>query len=311
MTHQFRFGHTLFPVMSSRQAWRDEVKRAEQCGFTNLTVTDHFRSSGGMFPALVAAYESAPSLRVGTLVANSDFWHPSLLAREVITADVLTDGGFELGLGAGWDEPDYRAMGLERRPARERIGRLEESVQILRQAFAGERVRFEGRHYSVDGVAPWPKPQQARIPILIGGGSRQILGLAARVADTVSIHRNLERGLAASWDLDRKSGDAFGERIGWIREAAGDRFVDLELHALVLRAVFTDRREEAAVELGRANGLDVEHVLASPHYLIGSAEEMAELLLRRRERWGISYWTLVAGNDVTAFGQVIKKLAGS
>lgn len=310
MTHPFRFGHTLFSLHRTRQAWRDDVQRAEQAGFTTIHVSDHFRTTGGIFAALQAAHEAAPRVRVGTLVLNNDFWHPSLLAREVITTDVLTDGAFELGIGAGWDEPDYLAMGLERRPPGERIERLSESLQILRQAFAGGQVGFQGRHYVVDGVAPWPKPVQSRIPILVGGGSPRILQLAARTADIVSIHRNLQRGVAGSWEPEKSGRDAVSERVGWIREAAGHRFPQLELHALVLKAVFGERREEAAANLGRANGLAPEQILASPHYLIGSAAQMAEDLLQRRERWGISYWTLVAGNDVPAFGEVISRLAG-
>ena len=313
MTRPFRFGRTLFSAVASRGPWLDDVRQAEQAGFSIITISDHFRSSGGIFSALQAAYEAAPRLRIGTLVLNNDFWYPSLLAREAITADVMSGGAFELGIGAGWDEPDYRAMGIERRSAGERIERLAEAIQILRLAFAGEPVRFTGRHYSVDGGEPWPRPAQPRIPIVVGGGSPRVLRLAAKVADIVSIHRNLERGVAGSWDKEKgetgEFADAVSERAAWVREAAGERFPQLELHAIVLNAVFTKDRLGAAAELGRANGLPAEAVLASPHYLVGEPEQMAEDLLRRRERWGISYWTLVRG-DVAKFGKVVAQLTG-
>jgi probable F420-dependent oxidoreductase len=304
----------MFSAMENRERWRDDVLRAEQAGFSIVTVTDHFRSTGGVFSALQAVYEAAPGLRVGTLVLNNDFWNPSLLAREAITTDVLTKGALELGLGAGWDEPDYRAMGLERRPPGERIERLAESIEILRLAFAGQPVKFKGQHYSVDGGAPWPKPVQGRLPIVIGGGSERVLKLAGRVADIVSIHRNLQRGVSGSWEKEKQGAgefaDVVGERVAWVREGAGDRFDGIELNGLILKALFTDKRLDAAADLGRANGLSAEQVLASPHYLIGSPEQMAEDLMRRRERWGMSYWTLVSGSDVQAFGKVIAQLAG-
>ena len=304
----------MFSAIENRDRWRDDVLRAEQAGFAIITVSDHFRSTGGIFSALQSVWEAAPRLRVGTLVLNNDFWNPSLLAREAITTDVLTNGALELGLGAGWDEPDYRAMGLERRPPGERIERLAESIAILRQAFAGEHVRLTGRHFSVDGGAPWPKPAQHRIPIVVGGGSERVLKLAGRVADIVSIHRNLQRGVPGSWENEKKGegefADIVGERVAWVRDGAGDRFGDIELNAIILKAVFTDSRHDAAADLGRANGLSAEQILASPHYLIGRPEQMAEDLTRRRERWGISYWTLVTGSDVSAFAKVVSQLAG-
>lgn len=315
MTRPFRFGHTLFSADVDRAIWLDRVRLAEQSGFGVLTVSDHFRTTGGIFAALQAAYEAAPTLRIGTLVLNNDFWHPSLLAREVITADILSQGGFELGIGAGWDEPDYLAMGVPRRKPSERIDRLREAVRVLRQAFDTGSVSFHGEHYDVEAPSAWPRPVQQRLPILVGGGSPRILRLAAQVADVVSIHRNLERGVAGSWEREKEGNSEFAdivsERIEWVREAAGDRFRELELHALVLRAVFTRDRHTAAADLGRAGGLAPEQVLASPHYLIGDAEQIADELLRRRERWGISYWTLVDGGQVASFGKVVARLAGS
>lgn len=314
LPRKFRFGRTMFSAVETGAQWRDEVRRTESAGFSIVTVSDHFGSTGGVFSALQAAYDAAPGMRIGTLVLNNDFWHPSLLAREAITADLLSEGGFELGIGAGWDEPDYRAMGLTRRPPGERIDRLEESVRILRQAFAGERVEFHGKHHSVDAPSVWPRPAQGRIPVLLGGGSPRVLRFAGREADIVSIHRNLQGGVAGSWENEKRGrgefADIVGDRVQWVREGAGDRFPDIELNAIVLKAIFTDHRTEAAADLGRANGLSADQVLASPHYLIGRPSEMAEDLERRRERWGISYWTLVGG-DAAAFAAVIAKLAGS
>jgi probable F420-dependent oxidoreductase len=310
---RFRFGVTLFPVIAERREWTDTVKRAEAAGFSVVTVIDHFGTSGGIFPSLVTAYEAAPSLRVGTLVLNSDFWHPMLLAREVATADVLTDGRFELGLGAGWDLGDYRAMGLERKPASERIAKLDEAIDVLELAFAGGPVRHRGKYYTIE-TESLPTPRQAHVPLAVGGGGRGILELAARRADIVSLHRELQRGVAASWQGEAASAgapDRVAERVGWVRAAAGERFDRLELHALVQRIVVTERRREVAAELGRANGFDADAILSSPHFLVGTVDELVEDLLARRSRWGISYWTLVGGGEIETFAPIVERLAGA
>ena len=290
------------------------MRRVEASGFSVLTVMDHLNSAGVWGP-LVAAHEAAPSLRLGTVVLNGDLWNPSLVAREAATVDRLTDGALELGLGAGWDERDYRAVGVAREAPAVRIPRLAEALEILTAVFSGERLAFEGEHYRVDGGEPWPVPAQARLPILVGGGARPILELAARRADIVSIHRNLVGGVAASWsvevDADGRFVDAVARRIGWVRDAAGPRFDALELHAIVLKAIVTPRRDEVAAALAEGHALSPEAILESPHYLVGTIDEIADVLAARRERWGISYWTIVAGNDLAAIAPVVERLTGT
>ena len=306
----FRFGVTLFPVMSDRREWIETVRRAEAAGFAVVTVIDHFGTSGGIFSSLVSAYHAAPSLRFGTLVLNADIWNPALVAREVVTADVLTDGRFELGLGAGWNDDDYRTVGLARASVEQRLDKLVEAIHVLRQFFAGGPVQHEGAYFTIEAGA-LPKPKQAGIPLLIGGGGRRILELAAREADIVSLHRRLDRGVAASWRGEGATRDRVAERVGWVRDAAGARFAELELHALLQKVVVTDRRHEVAAELGGAHGLEAEDVLASPHFLVGTVDEMAADLVERRSRWGISYWTLVGADALDAFAPVVQRLAGS
>jgi probable F420-dependent oxidoreductase len=305
----FRFGVTLYPT-GTAAGWKDAVRRAEELGYDVVTVMDHFRS-GGLWAALVSAHEAAPSLRVGTLVLNTDFWHPALLAREAITTDALTDGCLELGLGAGWDEDDYSTLGWSRRPIGERIDRLAETLDVLELAFAGERVRHRGAHFTVDATEDWPRPAQEPIPVLVGGGGRRILSLAARHASIVSVSRNFQQGAAASWrqgDVDPAT-----QRVEWIREAAGERFADLELHTTLVKVVETRNRLDAAADLARAYDLRPKQVLASPHFLVGTPEQMAQDLLERRERLGISYVTLSGadvpgGNELASLQGVIGRL---
>src|ERR1700722_16083914 len=153
-----------------------------------------------------------------------------------------------------------------------RIDRLEESLQILDQAFSGRPVAFEGAYYSVNGGSAWPEPRQGHPPLLIGGGSQRVLSLAARRADIVSLHRNLQKGTAASWSLEKP--DSTTERVGWIRDAAGDRYSHRELRTMRQRVGVTDRRDDGAREIGEPNGLSADEVLNFPSYLIGTIDEM-------------------------------------
>ncbi len=308
----FRFGATLFPVMSTGREWTDLVKRVEALGFGVVTVIDHFGTSGGLFSPLLAAHQAAPELRVGTLVANGDAWNPALLAREIVTLDALTDGKVELGIGAGWSEEDYRALGTTRAPTLERIARLGEAILVLRQFFGGGPVKHDGVHYSIE-TGPLPKPAQTHIPLLIGGGGRRILELAGREADIVSLHRDLQRGSAASWEREgaqTAERDPVAQRVRWVQDAAGERFGELELHALLQKVIVTDRRRDVAADIGKTNGFSADDVLASPHFLVGTVDQMVADLVERRSRWGISYWTLVGGEAIEAFAPVVQRLAG-
>lgn len=306
----FRFGVMGRTTMTTRRAWIEMARRAEAAGFTALTVVDHFFTSGGIWSALVSAYDAAPSLRVGTLVLNNALWQPAVVAREAITADVLTDGAFELGIGAGWDPLDYAASGIERRPPRVRIEALEEAIEIIRQAFSGDPPRFQGTYYSADSQDPWPRPRQPHVPLLVGGGGRRILELAARHADIVSINRDLQRGRADAWSADAAyrgpHRDAISRRVSWVREAAGHRFDMIELHALVLKVVVTPHRRAVAANLAHPLGVTPEHLLASPQYLIGTVDELAADLVERRRRWGISYWTIKSA-DLDAFAPILAR----
>ena len=145
-----------------------------------------------------------------------------------------------------------------------------------------------------------------------------MLALAAATADIVSISRNMQGGPAASWRRSGVGPDGgparLDERLAWIRQAAGARFPELELHAIVGKVVLAGEREAGAAAIGEPLGLSVDEVLASPHFLVGTVEEAVEDLLRRRERWGISYWTLSVPDVselalVRQFGRVIDRLA--
>ena len=311
----FRFGATC-SVLTDRAGWRQTARQVADAGYQVLTVVDHI-GSPGIWSSLVSAHDAAPGLRVGTLVLNNDLWNPAVLAREAATTDLLTDHSLEIGIGAGWNVGDYQSAGITRHGPGTRVDRLGETLRVLDAALSGRPVQVGGEHYQVDsGGKAWRPADLPHIPLLVGGGSRRVLQLAARYADIVSIHRNMEHGSAVkSWEAETgdqgRYEDAMAKKIAWIAEAAGPRLPALTLHALILKLVVTQRREEAVEELARAQDLPPEHVRSSPHFLVGTVAQIAEELRLRRERWGISYWTLAPGNDTAAFAPVVAALAGN
>lgn len=286
------------------------AQRVEALGFDSLVIADHFGARFAVAPALVLAAEATTTLRVGSLVYDNDFRHPALLAQEIATIDSLTDGRFDFGIGAGWLKSEYDAAGLSFDPGRVRVDRLAEAVQIIKRLLRGNPVTFEGRHYRLHELAAGFKPvQQPHPPFVIGGGGRRLLTLAAEQADTISVmprSRPDGRGLEDADATDQ----AFREKIGWIRQAAGDRFDRLELNTLVQAVSITDNAVREAERLAPEWELPAEALLHSPLLLIGGVDEIVEVIARRRDQLGITSLT-VFEKDLESMAKVIERLRAS
>lgn len=303
----FRFG-VVARAAASRAEWIAKARMAEERGFAVLLAPDHFGEQIAPVPALLLAAEVTRTLRVGSFVFDNDFRHPALLAKEAATLDMLTEGRFELGIGAGWHTAEYAQAGLAFDTPRTRLARLTEAIHIVKGLFADEPVTFAGEFYSIADLSGYPRPaQRPHPPILIGGGRRGLLSLAAREADIVGIAPRFSNGVGVPESLTAEAAD---EQIDWIREAAGVRFEALELNILIQRVIATDDRERAAEELAGAWGMSPEQALSSPHALLGTAGQIAETLRERRERYGISYIS-VFEQHAGDFAAVIPLLAGS
>jgi len=287
----FRFGVNVRTAGSGAD-WADKARKVEALGYSVLCVPDHLAELLAPLPALAAAAAATKHLRVGTAVLNNDFRHPVLLAREAATLDVLSDGRLELGLGAGHMQSEYEQVGLPFDPGATRVERLEEAVVIVKRLLEGEPVTFGGRHYRVTGHTIHPRPiQRPRPPVFIGGNAPRLLTVAAREADIVGLTGITFRRGGKEPDVSDFRASVVDERVRLVREAAGDR--SLELNALVQRVIVTDDRRKAAEELavGRWAQLTPEEILESPYVLVGTVDRIVEDLQARRERWGISYIT--------------------
>ena len=312
MTHPFRFGvemKTPLPGLT----WSQSAQRLEELGFSTLVVPDHFDDQYAVGPALAAAAAATTTLRLSALVYGNDYRHPVMVAKEVATLDILSGGRMDLGLGAGWKRVDYDEAGLEYDPPGVRIDRMVESLQIIKGLLADGPVTFEGEHYTIRGLEGLPKPLQSPVPVVIGGGGRRMLTLAARHADIVGVNANLrsgEIGLDAIYDV---MPDRFDAKLQWVRDAAGDRFDQLELNLLVASTQITEgghATTEAVEATAEMFGMPAETVADVPMLLIGSPTEIADTLRRRRQRWGFSYMVLQGDSDLAAFAAVISELDG-
>ena len=283
------------------------AQRAEAAGAHVLLATDHLGGWGAL-PRLQAAAE-ATSMRIGTLVLNNDLRHPQVLAQELATLDSMTDGRLEIGIGAGWNRPEYEAAGLEFDPPKERLRRMKASMRMIRQALEEGRIDHE-----VDDAYPAihqqglpTSIQRPHPPFLVGGGGPKLLAFAAREAEMIGIDpRSLPGGGGDPEDI---TGAAVDRKVGWIREAAGDRWAELEINIQVW-GVDPEFHTRGGSPPPRVRGISEEELPLSPHYLVGDTDEMVDTLLARRERWGISYITLPA-NALPILEPVIARLGST
>lgn len=304
--------------MSSAEAWGTTARQAEQIGYSTLFIRDHFvpEPFGDQFApmiALMAAADATTTLRVGTLVLDNDYRHPVLLAKEAATLDVLSHGRFELGLGAGWAKTEYERAGISFDAPGMRVRRLEEAMHVIKALFASEPLTFCGTYYRIDQLNGYPKPmRQPHPPILIGANGKRMLALAARTANIIGI---MNSDYASGVEIDdpvKRSPEAMTAKIQWIRQAAGERFDQVELN-MVIAPILTADRRQAAEQCARQRGWNTirpEDVLAMPSMFIGSVEQITEQMEERRERFGVSYY-IISDATMEAFAPIVARLAGS
>lgn len=306
---RFRFG-VKFRATDDGAALAEMARRAESLGYATLVVSDH-PTHPQLAPLVsMAAIACATSrLRVGASVLANDFRHPVVLAKEIATLDRLSGGRAELGIGTGWKKAEYESMGLVFDAASRRIERLREAIAVLRGFWSGKPFAFEGEHYSVRDLTGFPEPLQRPIPILIGGGGRKVLSLAAEAADIVGINPAARSGAHdAATDLD-STASVTDEKHRWVEEAAGARMAELELSMQVYADCLTDRRAEGDRVLERRYAFALEEARRVPYAWVGSVAEICEGLEAKRARWGVSYW-VVPEHAMETMTPVVARMAG-
>lgn len=293
----------------------ETARQAEDQGYGTIVVVDHLLDVPAPMAALAAMASATSRIRIGTFVLNNDLRHPAVLAQELATIDVQSGGRLDVGIGAGWNVAEYRAIGLEFDPARVRQDRLAEGVAVLKGCFGDAPFSFAGEHYTISEYDGRPKPVQKPHPrLMIGGGAQRTLSLAAREADIVGLAPRIAPGGVG--DPTSITLAATAEKIAWVREAAGDRFVDLELNVYPSMSpiIVTDHARKAAEDLaarvaGRmTRDVTADELLESPHIWIGSMDALTEKVQMLRERLGVSSFLM---GSVGELGPVVERLAGT
>ena len=313
--HPFRFG-VFAEGVRSREALLDTARRAEDGGFATFLIRDFIAEPFGHqlapLTALATVAAVTRTLRIGSLVFANDYRHPVVLAKEVATLDVLSEGRFEVGLGAGFSRAEYEQAGIAFDPPHVRVERLEEALHVVRGVFADAPFTFAGKYYSVSSLNSFPKPlQRPHPPILVGAASSRMLSLAARHADIIGLQTvSTTRGVVAQ-DPKVRSASAVSEKIEQVRQAASERFEEIEL-STVASVIMTDNRQEAAERFARDRGWDdiaADEVLEMPSVFIGTVDHIVDEMQDRRERYGISYYVFF-DHLMDSVAPLVTRLAG-
>lgn len=326
MSHPFRFG-LMARGGSSGSEVTERARRAEELGYHSLLYNDHYIGPGpalteanhpvqelAPIPAATLAAAVTERLTIGFRVLCVDYHNPVVLAKQLATMSLFSGGRLDIGLGAGWITAEYEAMGIPLDRPGIRIARLAETVEVLRAHFGGGLVDVKGEHgVFASGFEGVPKPVGAP-PIAIGGGGPKILALAGRIADVVAFNLNNAAGKLSAAGPRSATAELTAEKVAIVREAAGDRFADIQLEIGSYFTILTDDVESAAAALpAQTRGmldLPLPELLEHPHVLLGDASRIADTLVERRERYGFNYVTIREA-DMESFAPVVAKLAGT
>jgi len=275
-----------------------------------LTMPDHFTDQLAPVPALMSVADATTKLRVGALVWDNDYKHPVVLAKELATMDLLSDGRLELGIGAGWMITDYEQSGIPYERAGLRIERMIEGIDVMKGCFAQGPFSYAGKHYTITNYDGTPKPIQAPCPpILIGGGGKRVLTYAAQVADIIGINATMSAGAVGPEAIATMTAQAVDEKVDIVRDAVGSRLSHVEMNIRAFLVNITDDAVGAISRLSAAMGVEESMVAETPFALMGPPSKLIEDLIARRERWGFSY-VIVGGEDIEKFAPVVAALSG-
>jgi probable F420-dependent oxidoreductase len=305
---------------AGQHAWRDTVRKVEDLGYSTLFLADHYLGPGparkaartprqdlAPIAAMAAAAAYTETLRIGCRVFCIDYHVPAVLAKETATLDVLSDGRLEMGIGAGWSEGEYTAMGLEfDRPGR-RIAKLAEVVSLIKAHWQGEELDFSGDIVQVRGYAGRPRPvQKPHPPIMIGGGGQRVLSFAGRQADIVSIS-SVPFVARDAEGLDPQA--VALRRTEFVQAAAGERYPGLDVETSPYFAEITEDPEAYLAAVAKSTGIAVDLLREHPNVLVGPLERVVENLHSRRETLGVNYVT-VQQSQIESFAPVVALLRG-
>ncbi len=325
MTRPFRFGLQSYAAESATD-WRDQARQAEAVGFSTFSVADHVIGPGpalaatnhpvqnvAAVPAMAVAIEATDTINVGARVFCTDYRQPVMFAKELATLDFFAGGRLEIGIGCGWLQGEYDAMGVPWDRAGVRLDRMEETLDLIRQHFGDDEIHVDGEHVHAAGFTGVPKSPGGLPPIMIGGGAPRVLGIAGREADIISLNFDNRSGKIGPAGVGSSTAALTAEKIEHIRAGAAERrdakrFEDLEIEIGAYFTVVTDQRDATLAQMAPMFQLEPDQFADHPHALIGSVEQICDQLVERRETYGISYVTFGA-SAAASVAPIVERLA--
>lgn len=273
---------------------------------------DHFGDQLAPVPALQAILDATTTLKVSALVFDNDYRHPVVLAKELATMDVLSNGRVEVGLGAGWMISDYEQAGMQYDRPGVRIDRFLEGLHIIKSAMSPDPFSFEGEHYKITDYNGFPKPVGGKCPpVIIGGGGERVLKIAAREADIVGVNGSLHAGVIGPDAISTMTGEVIAEKVAIVADAAeaAGRLDHIEMNIRAFFVSVTDDRSGQVTGMASLIGVEEQMIENSPFALIGSRSKIAEDIVARREQYGFSY-VIVGPDELEVFAPIVAELAG-
>jgi probable F420-dependent oxidoreductase len=287
---------------------RDVAQAAEGLGFQTLMVPDHLVAEGpehqinpehlsyDSMVVLAALAEATKKVRIGHLVACNLFRHPAIAAQSLMSLDRLSEGRLIAGLGTGWTESEFRMSGIPFPEIGPRLRMLDEALTCMRSLWTKQETTFSGEFYQLRDAILWPKPvQQPHPPILLGGGGRGLLRVAAKHADIVNIISDAGKaGYIALANIAKLTNDSFRAKIRFLREEAQKHGRDggaIKISNVIFSTVLTDSpaaTQTVAEGMAPMFNVTAEAMLQTPMALIGTPEQCVAELQRRRREWDVS-----------------------
>jgi len=286
--------------------YRAHAQTAEALGYDLIVFADHLVNEGpdrqldvkskawDHIAMAAIVMDATKKVRVGHLVLCNLFRHPAITAQSLTTLDHISGGRLLAGFGSGWTETEFKMTGIQFPPITERLRMLDESIACILSLWKNERTTFDGEFYHFKDAIQWPKPiQQPHPPIILGGGGKGLLRIAAKYADYINVIPEAGKRGHISLDAVKRTNDkSFREKVAFVRDEAkklGRKPEAVKVSNFVFAMILSESREatrKTAEMMAPMFKQTAEELLVSPMILIGTPEECIAELKRRAKDWG-------------------------
>jgi probable F420-dependent oxidoreductase len=286
--------------------YRAQAQTAEALGYDLIVFADHLVNEGpdrqldvkskawDHIAMAAIVMEATKKIRVGHLVLCNLFRHPAITAQSLTTLDHISGGRLLAGFGSGWTETEFKMTGIQFPPITERLRMLDESIACILSLWKNERTTFDGEFYHFKDAIQWPKPiQQPHPPIILGGGGKGLLRIAAKYADYINVIPEAgKRGHISLEAVKRTNDKSFREKVAFVRDEAkklGRKPEAVKVSNFVFAMILSESREatrKTAEMMAPMFQQTADELLVSPMILIGTPEECIVELKRRAKDWG-------------------------